>query len=248
MGATLLTLRNYIRAEVGDQEPQRVTTTALAHDGASNNTEYFEDNAINFVTEGVQVGDVIFNITDGGSLATILAITDGGGGSPTNARLYVSSIEGGQDNEYDTGDVVYIYDRYALSQAQKIVALRFGGVQKYSIHGDIKVMSKINLTVQSGTFTIGEIVTGGGEGHTAVVEYVGDTFLVVSTFKTKHNVTADAGTLEVGEEITGGTSGETAILVTDGTTYIVTEKGGTTGFTDTEELTGGTSGDRKSVV
>jgi hypothetical protein len=258
MGATLATLRNYIRAEVGDQEPQRVTTTSLAHDGASNNTEYFEDNAVNFVTEGVQVGDVIYNITDGGSLATILAITDGGGGSPTNARLYVSSIEGGQDNEYDTGDVVYVYDRYAqnglgnmrwtntdvesaLAQAQKIVALRFGGVQKYSIHGDIKVMSKIDLTVQSGTFTVGEVVTGGGKGHTAVVEYVGDTFLVVSTFYSKLDVTAVTGTLETGELMTGGTSGQTGILILDGTTYLMLENHNTV-FTSGETLTGGTSG------
>jgi hypothetical protein len=121
------------------------------------------------------------------------------------------------------------------------VALRFGGVEKYSIQEDIKVMSKIDLTVQSGTFTVGETVTGGTNGHTAVVEYVGDTFLVVSTMRTKFNVTAVAGTLETGELITGGTSAETGILITDGTTYLVCENH-TSAFTNAETLTGGTSG------
>jgi hypothetical protein len=255
MGATLATLRKYIRAEVGDPAPTRVTTTSITHDDGSQTT-HMEDSDVNFVTEGVQVGDVIYNITDGGSLATIRAITDGDG---TNDRLYVTSIEGGTGNTYENGDVCYIYDRHAqrgldgtrwtnsevedaLAQAQKIVALRFGGVEKYSLQEDIKVMSKIDLTVQSGTFTVGETVTGGTNGHTAVVEYVGDTFLIVSTMRTKFDVTAVSGTLETGETITGGTSEETAVLITDGTTYLVVENSGTTGFTNAETLTGGTSG------
>jgi hypothetical protein len=201
------------------------------------------------------VGDVIRNVTDGGSLATIQLISNGGA---TNDKLTVGPIEGGTDNDYDNGDVVEIFDRYAqrgightrwtntdvedaLAQAQKIVALRFGGVEKYSVQEDIKVMSKIDLTVQSGTFTVGETVTDGTKGHTAVVEYVGDTFLIVSTFLSKVPVTAVSGTLETGEVITGGTSEETGILETDGTTYLMLENH-TSVFTSGETLTGGTSG------
>ena len=255
MGATLATLRKYIRAEVGDHSPtEKLSTLSLIHDGAGNATA-FQDATHNFVALGVIVGDVVRNVTDGGSIATIRAIEDGGA---TNDKLVVGSIEGGTDNDYDASDVVEIYDRHAqrglgaekwtdtevedgLAQAQKIVAIRFGGVEKYHIHGDIKVMSKIDLTVQSGTFTVGETVTGGDNGHTAVVEYVGDTFLIVSTMRTKFNVTAVAGTLETGEVITGGTSEETGILVTDGTTYLVCENH-TSAFTNAETLTGGTSG------
>jgi hypothetical protein len=256
MGATLATLRKYIRAEVGDPAPaEKLSTLTLTHDGG-NGAAFFQDQTHNFTTLGVIAGDVIRNTTDGGSLATIQLIGNGGA---TNDKLTVGSIEGGTDNDYDNGDVVEIYDRHAqrgldgtrwtdsevedaLAQAQKIVALRFGGVEKYSLQEDIKVMSKIDLTVQSGTFTVGETVTGGTNGHTAVVEYVGDSFLIVSTMRTKFNVTAVSGTLETGETITGGTSGETGILITDGTTYLVVEKGGTTGFTNAETLTGGTSG------
>jgi hypothetical protein len=256
MGATLSTLRKYIRAEVNDPAPtEKMSSSTLTHDGG-NGAAFFQDQSFNFVNEGILVGDVVRNITDGGSLATIRLIGNGGA---TNDKLTVGSIEGGTDNDYDNSDVVEIYDRHAqrgldgtrwtdsevedaLTQAQKIVAIRFGGVEKYSVQEDIKVMSKIDLTVQSGTFTVGETVTGGTNGHTAVVEYVGDTFLIVSTMRTKFNVTAVSGTLETGETITGGTSSETGILITDGTTYLVVEKGGTTGFTNAETLTGGTSG------
>lgn len=255
MGATLATLRKYIRAEVNDPAPlEKLSSLTLTHDGG-NGAAFFADATHNFDTLGVKIGDVIRNITDGGSLATINLISTSGG---TNDKLTVGSIEGGTDNDYDNGDVVEIYDRHAqrgldgtrwtdsevedaLAQAQKIVALRFGGVEKYDLHQDIKVMSKIDLTAQSSTFTVGETVTGGTNGHTAVVEYVGDTFLIVSTMRTKFNVTAVSGTLETGEVITGGTSEETAILITDGTTYLVCENAGTTGFTNGETLTGGTS-------
>jgi hypothetical protein len=102
-------------------------------------------------------------------------------------------------------------------------------------------MSKIDLTVQSGTFTVGEVVTGGDNSHTALVEYVGDTFLVVSTMKTKFAVTAVAGTIVTGEVMTGGTSGFTAIVDTDGTTYLIC-RNCPDAFTNGETLTGGTSG------
>ncbi len=255
MGATLATLRKYIRAEVGDVAPtEKMSGDTITHDDGSQ-TAYFEDDSYNFVTEGILVGDVIYNPSDQGSLAIIKAISNGGG---TNARLEVTSIEGGTGNTYETSDVIEIYDRHAqrglgntrwtntevedaLAQAQKIVALRFGGVEKYNIHQDIKVMSKVNLTVQSGTFTVGETVTGGDNSHTAVVEYVGDTFLILSTMYTKLDVTAVSGTLETGELITGGTSEETGILITDGTTYLMLENH-TSVFTAAETLTGGTSG------
>jgi hypothetical protein len=259
MGVTLATLRKYIRAEVGDPAPTRVTTTSLAHDGASNNTGYFEDNAVNFVTEGVVVGDVIYNITDGGSLATIRAIADGGGGTPTNSRLYVSSIEGGTDNEYDTSDVVYIYDRHAqrgldgtkwtdtevedaLRQSQKLVAIRFGGVEKYSVQEDIKVMTKINLTIPSGTFTVGEIVTGADNGHTAVIEYVGDDFIIVSTMITEITVDGYTGVFEPNETITGANNGYTARLITTNGSVTLTIADPSGEFEDDEEIEGATSG------
>ena len=256
MGATLATLRKYIRAEVSDPAPtEKLSSLTLTHDGGDGSL-FFADATHNFDSLGVKVGDVIRNVTDGGSLATITLISSSGG---TNDKLTVGSIEGGTDNDYDNGDTVEIYDRHAqrgldgtrwtdsevedaLAQAQKIVALRFGGVEKYDLHQDIKVMSKIDLTVQSGTFTVGETVTGGTNGHTAVVEYVGDTFIIVSTMRTKFNVTAVSGTLETGEVITGGTSEQTGILITDGTTYLICEKCGTTGFTNGETLTGSTSG------
>jgi len=255
MGATLSTLRKYIRAEVHDPAPLRkISTSALIHDGG-NDAVFFQDQTFNFDTLGIVVGDVIWNGSDGGSISTIQQISDGGA---TNDKLTVGAIEGGTNNNFTNGDTPYIYDRHAqkgldgmrftnlevedaLAQAQKLVALRYGGVEKFTVAEDIKVMSKIDLTVQSGTFSKGETITGGTNGHTAYVEYVGDTFLVVSTMKTKFNVTAVAGTLETGEVITGGTSGETGILDTDGTTYLICTVC-PDAFTNAETLTGGTSG------
>ena len=148
MGATLATLRRYIRAEVNDPAPlEKMSTSTITHDGGDNEEDYFQDASYNFVTQGVKVGDVIYNTSDGGSLAVIRQIANG---AATNDRLYVSSIEGGTDNDYDNGDVVEIYDRHAqrgldgtrwtddevedaLAQAQKLVAMRHGGVQTYSL-------------------------------------------------------------------------------------------------------------------
>jgi len=255
MGATLETLRKYIRAEVNDPAPLRkLSTLTLTHDGATDNEAFFQDASHNFVTLGVIVGDVIYNTSDGGSLAVIRGFANGGG---TNDKLMVSSIEGGTDNQYDTGDVVQIYDRHAqrgldgtrwtdtevedaLAQAQKLVALRFGGVEKTYHDEDIKVMSKIDIVGASGTMVAGETVTGGNEGHTAVVEYVGDTFIVIRDFVTKFSITG-GGSLIVGETVTGATSGVTAIVVLDGTnTLQVKNPSGT--FTNGETLTGGTTG------
>ena len=219
MGATLDTLRRYIRAEVNDPAPLRkLSTLTLTHDGATGSTTFFQDASHNFVTLGVIVGDVIYNTSDGGSLAVIRGFEDGGG---TNDKLMVSSIEGGTENDYDTGDVVQIYDRHAqrgldgtrwtdsevedaLAQAQKIVALRFGGVEEFSIHEDIEVQTKVNIDNVSGNYTLGEVVTGGTGSGTAVLEYIASDFMVISQ-------TWGAGVKWVdGEEITGGTSGATS--------------------------------------
>ena len=110
MGATLATLRKYIRAEVNDPAPtEKLDTLTLTHDGG-NSAAFFQDASYNFVTLGVKVGDVIYNTSDGGSIATIQQITNGGG---TNDKLVVGPIEGGTDNDYDNADVVQIYDRFA---------------------------------------------------------------------------------------------------------------------------------------
>jgi hypothetical protein len=110
MGATLSTLRKYIRAEVGDPAPEeKLSTLTLTHDGG-NSAAFFQDQTHNFDTLGVIVGDVVRNITDGGSLATVRLIGNGGA---TNDKLTVGSIEGGTDNDYDNGDVVEIYTRHA---------------------------------------------------------------------------------------------------------------------------------------
>jgi hypothetical protein len=253
MGATLATLRKYIRAEVGDPAALRkISTSALIHDGG-NGTAYFSDATFNFITLGVIVGDVIYNGSDGGSLGTISAISANG------QVLYVVSMEGGTNNDFTNGDTPYIYDRHAqrgldgtkwtdsevedaLSQAQKLVAIRFGGVEKYSVKGDIKVMTKINLTVPSGTYTVGEIITGGDNGHTAVVEYVGDDFLIVSTMITEITVDAYAGTFEPLETITGSTNGYTARLITTNGSVTLTIADPSGEFEDDEVITGATSG------
>jgi hypothetical protein len=254
MGATLSTLRKYIRAEVHDPAPLRkISTSALIHDGG-NDAVFFQDATFDFVALGIVVGDVIWNGSDGGSLSTIQQISGTG-----NRKLTVGAIEGGTNNNFTDGDTPYIYDRHAqkgldgtrftdtevedaLAQAQKLVANRYGGVEKFNVHTNVKVMTKIDLTVQTATaFAEGETITGGDNGHTAFVEYVGDTFLVVSTMKTKLDVTAVGGTIETGEEMLGGTSGETAIVVTDGTTYLVVTSHPDV-FTAGETLTGQTSG------
>jgi hypothetical protein len=256
MGATLSTLRKYIRAEVGDPAPtEKMSSSTLTHDGG-NGAAFFQDASYNFVTQGVIVGDVVRNITDGGSLATIQLIGNGGA---TNDKLTVGAIEGGTDNDYDNGDVVEIWDRHAqrgldgtrwtdtevedaLAQAQKIVALRFGGVEKYDIKQDIKVLTKVNLVAQTGTFQIGETISGGTNNHTAVVEYVGDDFIVISTFRTTLVVDAMVGTFESNETVTGSTNSYTARFISSsGATNMVIESPTGT-FADDETLTGGSSG------
>jgi hypothetical protein len=223
--ATLETLRKYVRQEVDDPAPSRIpdADTQFVHDGGSNRTDYFQDSSENFSTHGVKVGDVIYNLTDGGSLAVIRAIQSGAG---TNDRLFTDSIDGGQNNDYDNNDVIYIYDRYAqkgldgtrfpdadyldaINQAQKMVARKYGGVQKLDVPQDIKVQAKVTIDNVSGTFVVGETVTGGTNSYTAVVEYVASDFLVVEDHRDAAGDLDTTALFEDNEELTGGTSGAT---------------------------------------
>lgn len=255
MGATLATLRGYIRAEINDPAPsEKMSSSTLTHDGGDA-AAFFQDATFNFVTQGIIVGDVVRNTTDGGSLATIQLISNGGG---TNDKLTVGPIEGGTDNDYDDGDVVEIWDRHAqkgldgtrftnteveaaLAQSQKIVAMRFGGIEKFDVHQDIKVMTKIDLVNPSGTFTLNETITGATNSHTAYVEYVGDDFLVISTMRTMVTVDNVTGTFLPGETVTGGTNSYTArvVSIAGGTDLLVEIPTGE--FENNEELTGSTS-------
>lgn len=254
MGATLATLRKYIRAEVNDPKPtEKLSSLTLTHDGG-NSAAFFQDQTYNFVTQGVIIGDVVVNTTDGNSLAVVQQITNGGA---TNDKLVVGSIEGGTDNDYDNGDVVEIYDRHAqkgldgtrwidseiedaLAQAQKIVAIRFGGVEKYNVAQEIEVVSKVDLVGTSGTFQIGETITGGTNSHAATVVYVGDSFLLISKFITRVPIDTVSGTFKVGETVTGATNSYTGVIEEVNAAYLDLYR--VTGeFDDDEVLTGGTT-------
>jgi len=254
MGATLSTLRKYIRAEVNDPKPSRkMSSSTLTHDGGDS-AAFFQDQSFNFDSQGIEIGDVIYNTSDGGSLAVIRQITDGGA---TNDKLVVGSIEGGTDNDYDDGDVVYIYDRHAqrgldgtrwtntevedaLAQAQKIVALRFGGVEKFDVKQDIHVVTKYDLVGTSSTFTVGETVTGGTNSHAATVLYVGTDFIVVNEFITRVPIDNVTGTFKVGEVVTGSTNSYTGVIEEVNAAYLdLYAVSGT--FADNETLTGGTT-------
>jgi len=253
MGTTLSTLRKYVRREVNDVAPTRkMSSDTLTHDD-STQTTYFRDESYDFDSEGIEVGDVIYNTSDGGSIAVIRQI--GGSG---NHYLYVDSIDGGSDNNYENGDVVYIYDKYAqggldtnrftnteitdaINQAQKLVAVKFGGIIKRNVEQDIKKMTKLDLVNVSGSFTVGETVTGGTNGHTATVEYAGSDFLIVTDIKIKVNIDNKSGTLLVGETVTGATNSYTAKVEEVGADYLMLSD--PTGvFDDNEELEGSTSG------
>jgi hypothetical protein len=260
MGATLATLRKYIRAEVGDPAPLRkISTSSLIHDGG-NGAAFFQDATFNFVTLGIIIGDVVWNGSDGGSISVVRAIEDGGG---TNDKLVVGSIEGGTDNDFDDGDTPWIYDRHAqrgldgtrwtdtevedaLAQAQKIVALRFGGVEKFNIHQDIEVMSKVDLTARSGTYQVGETITGGTNGHQATVQYVGDDFIVINKFITRVSIDGVSGTFEAGEKVTGSTNSYTGVVALVNANYLDLYR--VTGtYDDDETLTGASTGATCSV-
>lgn len=255
MGATLSTLRKYIRAEVNDPAPERkMSSSTITHDGGDNSKTFFQDQTYNFATQGIEVGDVIYNTSDGGSLAVIRLISNGGA---TNDKLTVSSIEGGTDNDYDDGDVVYIYDRHAqrgldgtrwtndevedaLTQAQKIVGIRFGGIEKFDVKQDIHVVTKYNLVGTSGTFTVGETVTGGTTSHAATVLYTGTDFILVNEFITRVPIDNVTGTFKTGEIVTGSTNSYTGIIEEVNAAYLDLYR--VSGeFDDNETLTGGTT-------
>lgn len=225
MGATLSLLRKYVRQEIDDPAPLRKpnSSTTFQHDGGNGLTDYFLDSSENFEDLGIVVGDVIYNVTDGGSLATIRAITDG---MATKDQLHVDSIDGGNENDYDDGDIVYIYDRHAqkgldgtrftnaevllaINQAQLQVARKFGGVQKTDLFQDIKQQTKFGIDNIAGTFEIGETLTGSNNGYTAVVEVEASDFLVVEDFRDAAGDLDQTALFEDNEVLTGNTSGAT---------------------------------------
>jgi hypothetical protein len=234
MGATLSTLRKYIRAEVHDPAPLRkISSSALIHDGGSA-AVFFQDATFNFVTLGIVVGDVIWNGSDGGSISTIQQITGTG-----NRKLVVGAIEGGTNNDFTDGDTPYIYDRHAqkgldgtrftdtevedaLAQSQKLVALRYGGVEKFTVHEDIKVVTKADLITLHAdkVFAVAEQVTGGDNSHGATVEYVGDDFILLSRFITRVPIDGVSGTFQVGEQVQGATNSYAGIVKVVNANYL----------------------------
>ena len=254
MSDALSTIRTAVRLEVFDPSPARLpdAATTFTHDGGAA-TAYFEDSGEDFIaTHGVAVGDVVENVTDG-SLSVIKAITNGGG---TNARLEVASTEGGTANTFSNADVIRIYDRYAqnglghekwsdarillaINKAQKKIAMRQGGVEKTALI-DIVVFSRIMLVDVSGTFSVGETITGGDNGHTATVVFVGSDYLIIKDMVTKVDFDGDVGTMLVGEVVTGGTNEYTAIVQAVNATDLMLYDHGLE-FEDDEVLTGGSS-------
>lgn len=224
MGESLSVLRKYVRREIDDPAPLRKPgpTITFQHDGGDDQTSWFQDSSEDFETLGIVVGDVIYNTSDGGSLATIRAIVDA---VATKDRLEVDSIDGGNENDYDDGDIVYIYDRHAqkgldgtrftdteildaINQAQKQVARKFGGVQKTDLFQDIKIQTKFAIDNISGTFEV-ETVTGANNGYTAVIQVAASDFLVVEDFRDASGNLDITALFEDNEVLTGNTSGAT---------------------------------------
>lgn len=225
MEANLETLRKFVRQEIDDPAPLRKPDSSVSfqHDGGSNRQTWFQDASENFESLGIIVGDVIYNPSDGGSLATIRAVVDG---AATKDRLEVDSIDGGNENDYDNGDIVYIYDRHAqkgldgtrftnsevldsINQAQKQVARKFGGVQKTDVAQDIKVQTKFPIDNLAGTFVVGETLTGANNNYTAVVEVQASDFFVVEDFRDASGNLDTTALFEDNEVLTGNTSGAT---------------------------------------
>jgi hypothetical protein len=225
MTANLTTIRRFVRQEVDDPAPLRKPspTVSFQHDGGDDQTSWFQDSSEDFGVLGIVVGDVIFNNTDGGSLATIRAIVDA---VATNDRLEVDSIDGGNENDYDDGDVIYLYDRQAqkgldgtrftnsevldaINQAQLQVARKFGGVQKTDVAQDIKVDTKFPIDNISGIFVVNETLTGGNNGYTAVIEVQASDFFVVEDFRDAAGNLDTTALFEDNEVLTGNTSGAT---------------------------------------
>ncbi len=225
MEANLETLRKFVRQEIDDPAPLRKPDSSVSfqHDGGSNRQTWFQDASEDFESLGIIVGDVIYNPSDGGSLATIRAVVDG---AATKDRLEVDSIDGGNENDYDNGDIVYIYDRHAqkgldgtrftnsevldsINQAQKQVARKFGGVQKTDVAQDIKVQTKFPIDNLAGTFVVGETLTGANNNYTAVVEVQASDFFVVEDFRDASGNLDTTALFEDNEVLTGNTSGAT---------------------------------------
>ena len=69
-----------------------------SHSGA-NNAATLDNGLANFITSGVNIGDTVYNTTDGctGRVATVAA-----------TQLTFTSLSGGTDNDFDTGDTYSI--------------------------------------------------------------------------------------------------------------------------------------------
>lgn len=74
-----------------------------------------------------------------------------------------------------------------------------------AIYGDLASGNHIDISGITGTFQVGETITGGTSTETATVAFVGDDFLII---------TSPSGAFTNGETITGGTSSATATLGT----------------------------------
>lgn len=232
--------------------------STLTHDGTNGTTDFFQDASFDFDAQGIEIGDVIYNTSDGGSLAIVRAFASSGGAN-SNDKLMVDSIDGGTTNDYTTDDVVQIWDRYAqkafdgtrftdtdiddaITQVHSIVATRFGGVEASDLTTNIESCSRIELVnVSTTAYTRGETITGGTNGHTVVCEYVGTDFLIVRNHIAKVNVDSVSGTFLVGETVTGSTNSYTGRVEEVNAAYLrLSAFTGT--FADNETLTGGTSG------
>jgi hypothetical protein len=87
--------------KTGDETPQwnGVELASGTHDGG-NATATLVDSGADFVTDGVVIGDIVLNLTDGsdGTATAVAATTIDG------------SLEGGTDNLWDEGDQYIVYD------------------------------------------------------------------------------------------------------------------------------------------
>ena len=96
------------------------------------------------------------------------------------------------------GERMY-FDRHFSADGTDDVRLDY-----HKLPADVFAFERLNFTGLSGTFVVGEIVTGGTSLSIATIRTVGATFLEVNT-------SGRTGIFLAGETLTGGTSGATAI-------------------------------------
>ncbi len=89
------------RHKTGDETPEwnGVELASGTHDGG-NATAVLTDSGADFAADGVVIGDIVLNLTDGsdGTVSVVAATTIGG------------SLDGGADNLWDEGDEYILYD------------------------------------------------------------------------------------------------------------------------------------------